>query len=256
MQTRSLAIMVIAGNDATGSAKLPISESRFGFFSCLAAGNDLHSTAAPEPEREESRTRHTDLARVSRLLGTCQPVVFRGPFGNRTRSPSVPRRRAAGTPTDHLHSDPGWNRTSTFLVVTQASSPLDHGIVLLSVTEVGLEPTGTRLSTSPLCHFAYPVISCGSGGRTERSRLTNLRSVPGPVEPSPTRELQAPVSSRANRPYESQLGTCRACNDSVTKGRFELPSPYGHDVLSVARLPVAPLGHSAARAGIEPASPA
>ena len=26
-------------------------------------------------------------------------------------------------------SDPGWNRTSTFLVVTQASLPLDHGIV-------------------------------------------------------------------------------------------------------------------------------
>ena len=25
-------------------------------------------------------------------------------------------------------SDPGWNRTSTFLHVTQASSPLDHGI--------------------------------------------------------------------------------------------------------------------------------
>ena len=28
-------------------------------------------------------------------------------------------------------SDPGWNRTSTFLVVTQASLPLDHGIVFL-----------------------------------------------------------------------------------------------------------------------------
>jgi hypothetical protein len=25
-------------------------------------------------------------------------------------------------------SDPGWTRTITFLVVTQASSPLDHGI--------------------------------------------------------------------------------------------------------------------------------
>src|SRR5438034_38823 len=59
-------------------------------------------------------------------------------------------------------SDPGWNRTSTFLVVTQASLPLDHGIVFLRVTEVGLEPTGTRLSTSPLCQFAYPAISCGS----------------------------------------------------------------------------------------------
>src|SRR5262249_30314348 len=32
-------------------------------------------------------------------------------------------------------SDPGWNRTITFLHVTQASSPLDHG-TKLSVTEV------------------------------------------------------------------------------------------------------------------------
>ena len=36
-------------------------------------------------------------------------------------------------------SDPGWNRTSTFLDVGQASSPLDHGI--MSVTRVGVEPT-------------------------------------------------------------------------------------------------------------------
>ena len=28
-----------------------------------------------------------------------------------------------------LESDPGWNRTSTFLHVTQASLPLDHGII-------------------------------------------------------------------------------------------------------------------------------
>lgn len=39
----------------------------------------------------------------------------------------------------------------------QASLPLAHGIVLLPVTEVGREPTGTRLSTSPLCQFAYLV---------------------------------------------------------------------------------------------------
>ena len=54
-------------------------------------------------------------------------------------------------------SDPGWNRTITFLHVAQVSSPLDHGIKL-SVTEVGVEPTGTRFSTSSLCQFAYPVI--------------------------------------------------------------------------------------------------
>ena len=43
-----------------------------------------------------------------------------------------------------------------FLAVAQASLPLDHGI-FFAVTEVGVEPTGTRLSTSPLCQFAYPV---------------------------------------------------------------------------------------------------
>ena len=37
-------------------------------------------------------------------------------------------------------SDPRWNRTITLLHVTQASSPLDHGITL-SVTRVGVEPT-------------------------------------------------------------------------------------------------------------------
>ena len=38
-------------------------------------------------------------------------------------------------------SDPGWNRTSTFLHVTQASLPLDHGIVVSRVIRVGVEPT-------------------------------------------------------------------------------------------------------------------
>ncbi len=75
-----------------------------------------------------SRTRHTDLARVSRLLGTCQPKMSRGPSGNRTRSSSLPRRCAAETPTDQFPSDPGWSRTSTLLAVAQASLPLDHGI--------------------------------------------------------------------------------------------------------------------------------
>ena len=59
-------------------------------------------------------------------------------------------------------SDPGWNRTITFLHVTQVSSPLDHGINL-SVTEVGVEPTLHRLSTCRLCRLAYPVLSCRPG---------------------------------------------------------------------------------------------
>ena len=48
-------------------------------------------------------------------------------------------------------SDPGWNRTSSFLHVTQASSPLDHGI--MSVIRVGIEPTESQV----LGLFALPV---------------------------------------------------------------------------------------------------
>ena len=67
-------------------------------------------------------------------------------------------------------SDPGWNRTSTFLHVTQASSPLDHGIV--SVTEVGVEPTKSRgsrprrfadLRTRPI-QVAGPGVAPGNSG--------------------------------------------------------------------------------------------
>ena len=56
-------------------------------------------------------------------------------------------------------------------------------------------------------------------------------------------QVADPGIEPGDRPYGSQLGTCRVCNMSVTKGRLELPSPCGHDVLSVARLPIAPLGH-------------
>ena len=127
-----------------------------------------------------------------------QPAISSGPPGNRTPIAWVQTKRLPFGPAARVKrsvaelnrvfllttevccqntyrpfrvSDPGWNRTSTFLVVTQASSPLDHGIVILPVTEVGLEPTGTRLSTSPLCQFAYPVVSGGSGSCTPRSRL-------------------------------------------------------------------------------------
>ena len=147
------------------------------------------------------RKSNSDLrhARASSSLWTISPYSCSGPPGNRTpiawvqtkRLPFGPAARIVKRSVPELNrvfllttevcfqntyrpcriSDPGWNRTSTFLVVTQASLPLDHGIVLLSVTEVGLEPTGTRLSTSPLCQFAYPVISCGFGSCTRLSRL-------------------------------------------------------------------------------------
>jgi hypothetical protein len=71
-----------------------------------------------------------------------------------------------------------------FLDVNQASSPLDHGIV--QVAEVGVEPTKSRGSRPRrFAKFAYPAVF----------------------------QLQAPVSNRAHGPYESQLGTGRACNE-------------------------------------------
>ena len=56
----------------------------------------------------------------------------------------------------------------------QASSPLDHGI---DVSNRGGSRTHkvTRLSTSPLCQFAYPAMSSsGSGSRTRRAELMRL----------------------------------------------------------------------------------
>src|SRR5687768_5069744 len=51
----------------------------------------------------------------------------------------------------------------------------------------------------------------------------------------PPARLQVPVSSRAGRAYETQLGTCRTCiND---EGESRTPTPHGHDSLSVACLP-------------------
>ncbi len=101
-----------------------------------------------------------------------RPVFVRGPSGSRTRSPSLPRTCATRTPTDRCFSDPGWNRTITLLHVTQASSPLDHGIIS-KVTEVGVEPTKSprpqrdRFASLRTRSFS----SSGSWGRTRRSRL-------------------------------------------------------------------------------------
>ena len=104
-----------------------------------------------------------DLVRVSRLLGTCQPIESQVLPGFEPVFLLTKEVCCQNTYIPFSNSDPGWNRTSTFLVVTQVSLSLDHGIVFLSVTEVGLEPTGTRLSTSPLCQFAYPVKVAGPG---------------------------------------------------------------------------------------------
>src|SRR3954463_15398703 len=95
------------------------------------------------------QARHLPVGRAAHVLSEVRLGI----------EPSLPPYHGGVQP-QHLQtaSDPGWNRTITFLHVTQVSSPLDHGIKL-SVTEVGIEPTGTRLSTSSLCRFAYPAMS-------------------------------------------------------------------------------------------------
>jgi hypothetical protein len=85
-----------------------------------------------------------------------------------------------------------------------------HGRVLpehlqtVVVTEVGVEPTGTRPSTSPLCRFAYPVI-----------------------------KWRVRVLHPASEAHEALLstGSPALCpTRPVTKGRVELPRPKGTTV--------------------------
>ena|GEM_PF-4746326 len=86
---------------------------------------------------------------VRELNGHCREAVVLPPYQGGVRPEHLQTNVFAKC------SDPGWIRTITFLDVGQVSLPLDHGINL-SVTEVGVEPTGTRLSTSSLGQFAYP----------------------------------------------------------------------------------------------------
>lgn len=94
----------------------------------------------------------------------------RGPPGNRTRSTSLPRRRAAGnTCGPNMTSRPGRTRTCAILFVRQASSPLDDG-----TNEHRSSTGGIRTHTHQnLILAAIPVSvpcrdrdSCGSGSRT------------------------------------------------------------------------------------------
>ena len=97
---------------------------------------------------------------------------------------------------------------------------------LRSVARVGVEPTGTRLSDLAAMPVSVPCRanagSCGSGSRTSASERMKLGRAPAHPQ------SQAPVSSRADRPYEGQPGTClawenRITDRSVAGGRFELP---------------------------------
>ena len=121
----------------------------------------------------------------------------------------------------------------------------DFVIRHFQVTEVGVEPTDkiTGLSNRPLSQFAYSAVlecgdlsplsvppcssgnSAGGGTRASPTKVATSRRTPklrvqeshlacggyepllGPRPPA-MYKLQAPVSSRANRPYEGQPGAC------------------------------------------------
>ena len=151
-------------------------------------------------------------------------------------------------------SDPGWNRTSTFLVVTQVSLPLDHGIV--PVTEVGVEPTGTRLSTSPLFQFAYPVIKWRVRGSHPAVQAYEARLSTGPpaacfqvagpgIEPGAP-ALWEPVGHLPRLQYFSDHGETRTPNAARARRSDRRVSANSTTWSCFA----------AARAGIDPAFPA
>jgi hypothetical protein len=110
------------------------------------------------------------------------------------------------------------------LDVGQESLPLDHGTV--AVAEVGIEPTNSHQA---LDLAALPI--CVLGRQLRRPDLNRRDRLMRPCW------NQAPVHS------------------AVTKGRVELPRLLRLDVLSVACLPVPPLGQIA-RMGVEPIPPA
>ena len=139
-----------------------------------------------------------------------------------------------------VKSDPGWNRTSTFLDVGQASSPLDHGIVF-SVTRVGVEPT-----KSP-----RPQRDRFTGLRTWSFRKWRVRGSHPAVQAYEARMSTGPPASSCRSRYRAgQTGLMKASWTpaapamlKVAKGRLALPRPFGHDVLNVARLLIPPLGY-------------
>ena len=130
--------------------------------------------------------------------------------------PGPPPYRGGVLP-EHLQticvSDPGWSRTSTFLHVTQASSPLDHGT--MSVTEAGVEPAtspGSRpgrfacLRTRPWrVRVSHPA---GEAHETSLSAGPPASSCRPRYRAGHTGHDQPSVGARG------QLGACQACNSS------------------------------------------
>ena len=149
-------------------------------------------------------------------------ITNQGPPENRTRSPSLQGRHAAGAPADH-------NSSSMSQVVPEgveppfplckrgvvAVGPRDGDVVSLRVARVGVEPTDIRLSdliAMPVrvpCHRVARIFvtsNCGPGSRTTASELMKLG--------------RAPARPQCPRPrYRAgQVGLMRADRTPATPG--------------------------------------
>ena len=163
-------------------------------------------------------------------VGELNPVVLRakqdsspldtprrGPSGGRTRSSAIPQRCATSN-TYRPASDPGRTRTFDYLGVNQEPLPLDDGISIFSDRGGSRTLRITRLSTWSLFRFAYSADKWW------------------------VRESNPPSMA-----HETSLSTGPPTIVAVAKGRFELPRPNGHNVLSVACLPFRLLASVTAR---------
>jgi hypothetical protein len=106
---------------------------------------------------------------------TSSPFI-RGPSGNRTRPSALPRQCAAAAPTDlrfpitvipdGIEPSLSWMSPRCLCPWTTGSGCSDRGGRRTHKI--------TRLSTSSLCQFAYPAVSCRFGCRTRRAELMKL----------------------------------------------------------------------------------
>jgi hypothetical protein len=114
-----------------------------------------------------SRTHHTDLARVNRPQRHAGPS--RGPSGTRTRPASLPRKRAAKTPTDRRVIPDGLEPASP---CSQSTWVRRYPTSRLSVRTAGFEPA---ISWPPSRRDTQVSLRSASGPCGSRTRLCALK---------------------------------------------------------------------------------
>ncbi len=136
----------------------------------------------------------------------------------------------------HRVAHPGWSRTSDLLVVTQASSPLDHGISSDRGGRRTHKPRGSRPR-----RFANL--------RTRSWRVRGLRPAFQAYEartstgsPASCRPRYRTGQTGLMKASQAPAKTAMQLSSSQRESRTPTPA-VGHDVLSVACLPIPPVGY-------------